>query len=121
MTVVALAAATVLAVPASAGAEAKNPKFCEALYSDKGGQGIDFEGLGPAEAKYAAKLMRKLAKTGVPAKLKSDLGKLAKFYDQIAKGDTKGIAKQQKTITQALTTFSKYTAKNCSPPRVPST
>ncbi|MGI8796978.1 MAG: hypothetical protein ACR2IR_10435 [Acidimicrobiia bacterium] len=64
-----------LAVPAGARGEAKNDKFCEVLSSDQGA-GVDFEGLGPAEAEYAATLNRKLAKTGVPAKLKKDLKKL---------------------------------------------
>ena len=63
-----------LAVPAGARVAEKNDKFCKILYSDQGA-GIDFEGLGPAEAEYAATLMRKLAKAGVPAKLKKDLKK----------------------------------------------
>lgn len=112
---------TVLAVPAGARADARNPKFCQILSSDQGA-GIDFDGLGAAEAKYAAKLVRKLAKTGVPAKLKSDLGKLAKVYDKIAKGKSANtvLAEQQNLIAKALTRMSKYTAENCAA-RVPST
>jgi len=105
-----------LAVPAGARGEAKNDKFCEVLSSDQGA-GIDFEGLGPAEAEYAATLNRKLAKTGVPAKLKKDLKKLATIYERIADGEPANevVAEEQEFIGKALTRFSKYVQKNCSP------
>jgi len=104
-----------LAVPAGARVAEKNDKFCKILYSDQGA-GIDFEGLGPAEAEYAATLMRKLAKAGVPAKLKKDLKKVAKIYDRIADGASEGdLADDQDFILEALTRISKYSAKNCTP------
>lgn len=115
------AGSAVLASPAGAEVGAKNTKFCQILSSDQG-QGIDFQGLGPAEAKFAAKLERKLAKTGVPAKLKSDLLKLAKVYDRIAKGEDAAavIGETQASLGKALTRFSKYVAANCIP-AVPTT
>jgi hypothetical protein len=77
--VAALAAtSTMSAVPASARVAAKNTAFCQILSSEQGSR-IDFDGLGPDEAKFAARLNRKLAKTAVPAKLKRDLVKLAKL------------------------------------------
>ena len=103
--------------PAVAHVAAANTKFCAVLSSDQG-TGIDFEGLGPAEATYAAKLMRKAAKTGVPGKLKADLGKLAKVYDRIADGESAAkvlTPSAQKAILPALTRFSKYVGANCSP------
>jgi hypothetical protein len=111
----------VLAVPASARVAAPNTKFCQILSSDQGA-GINFDGLGTAEAKYAAKLNRTLAKTGVPAKLKRDLEKLAKIYDRIADGVAANtvIASEQKFITKVLTEFSTYVRENCTA-SVPST
>jgi hypothetical protein len=108
------------AAPAGAGVVAKNDKFC-AVASDQG-LGIDFSGLGPDEARFAAKLMRKAAKTGVPAKLKKDLNKVAKVYDEIAGGEPadKVVADQQTFIVRALTRFGKYVAANCIAP-TPST
>jgi hypothetical protein len=115
------AGSAVLVSPAGAEVSAKNTKFCQVLTSDQG-QGIDFDGLGTAEAKFAAKLQRKLAKTGVPAKLKSDLLKLAKVYDRIAKGEDAAtvIADVQGSVGKELTRFSKYVAANCVP-AVPTT
>ena len=105
----------VLAVPAGASVPVKNDKFCKILYSDQGA-GIDFEGLEPPEAEHAAKLMRKLAKTGVPASLKKNLKKVAKIYDRIADGASPSdIAEDQGEIIKALTQFSKYVQKNCTP------
>jgi hypothetical protein len=111
------AGSAVLATPAGAEVAAKNTKFCTVLTSEQG-NGIDFDGLGPDEAKFAAKLERKLAKTGVPAKLKSDLLKLAKVYDRIAKGEDAGkvIADVGDSLTSGLVRFSKYVKANCSPP-----
>jgi len=122
--VVALASALVvmLAVPAGARVAQKNTEFCEILSSDQGA-GIDFEGLEPPEAEYAATLVRKLAKTGVPAKLKKDLKRLAKdVYDRIAAGESENeVTPEQLSFVQsALTRFSKYVGKNCVP-AVPST
>lgn len=108
------AGSAVVAVPAGAEVVAKNTKFCTTLSSDQG-TGINFDGLEPPEAKFAAQLMRKLAKTGVPAKLKSDLVSIAKVYDRIAKGATSLSAKDQASVGKALTRFSKYVAANCSP------
>lgn len=119
--VAALTAALGLSVaPAGARVVAKNDKFC-AVYTDQGA-GIDFEGLGPDEAKYAAGLSRKAAKTGVPAKLKKDLKQLAKVYDRIAGGESSNavVAEQQAFMASALTRFSKYFRANCIP-AVPST
>ena|SRR5688500_9771940 len=113
---IAAASLGVLAAPAGAAVSAKNTKFCETLSSDQGA-GIDFEGLSAAEGEYAAKLVRKLAKTGVPAKLKKDLKKLAKIYDRIADGEPAAtvVAEEETAISKGLIRFSKYTAKNCSP------
>jgi hypothetical protein len=108
------AGSAVLASPVGAEVGAKNTKFCQVLSSDQG-TGINFEGLGPAEAKFAAKLERKLAKTGVPAQLKTDLLNLAKVYDRIAKGASSLSAKEQASAGKALVRFSKYVAANCSP------
>jgi len=101
------------AAPASARVLVLNDKFC-AVLGDQG-LGIDFSGLGPAEAKFAAKLSRKAAKTGVPAKLKKDLNKLAKVYDRIAHGEPsiKVLTDRQAFIGKALTRFGKYFAANC--------
>lgn len=113
-----LAAALVatLAVPAGARIERGNDKFCEILSSDQGA-GINFEGLGPAEAEYAATLIRKLSKTGVPTKLKKDFKKLAKIYDRIADGEPADavIADRSTFVQSALTRFSKYFQTNCAP------
>ena len=115
ITAVAALAATLTLSAATAGARvvATNDKFC-AVVSDQG-LGIDFSGLGPTEARFAAKLMRKAAKTGVPAKLKQDLKKLAKVYDRIAGGESanKVVADQQTFVVKALTRFGKYVAANC--------
>jgi hypothetical protein len=107
------AAVGLSAAPAGARVVARNAKFC-AVVSDQG-VGIDFEGLGPDEARFAAKLMRKAAKAGVPSKLKKDLNKLAKVYDVIAGGESAAqvVAAQQTFIVKALTRFSKYVAANC--------
>jgi hypothetical protein len=105
----------VVAAPAGASVPQTNTKFCAVLGSDQGA-GINFDGLGPEEAAFAAKLERKLAKTGVPAKLKKDLKKLAAVYDRIANGETAAEvldAKGQAAILPALTRFSKYFAANC--------
>jgi quercetin dioxygenase-like cupin family protein len=110
------AASAVFALPAGARVPAKNAKFCQILSSDQGAD-IDFDGLGTAEAKYAAKLIRKLAKTGVPATLKSDLGKLAKVYDRVAGGASPEavLAGEQKAIAKSLMSFTAYVSANCSP------
>ncbi len=103
------------ATPAGARIAEKNTKFCAALGSDQGA-GLDFEGLGPEEAAFAEKLVRKLEKTGVPTKLKKDLKKLAKTYHRIAKGESAAEvldAAGQAAILPALTRFSKYVAANC--------
>lgn len=103
----------ITATPASARASATVEEYC-AIVSDPG-TGIDFEGLSPQEADYAATLMRKAAKTGVPAKLKRDLKKLAKIYDQISNGaDPADVAtEKQSFILKAFTRFGKYTAAHC--------
>jgi hypothetical protein len=106
------------ASPVAAHVPAANTKFCAVLSSDQGTE-IDFEGLAPAEATHAAKLMRRAAKTGVPGSLKTDLGKLAKVYDRIADGEPAAKVlspSNQKAILPALTRFSKYVAANCTPP-----
>ena len=110
------AASAVFALPAGARVPAPNAKFCQILSSDQGA-GIDFDGLGAAEAKYAAKLTRRLAKTGVPAKLKSDLGKLAKVYDRIGEGESSAavLAGEQKAITKSLVGLTTYVTANCAP------
>jgi quercetin dioxygenase-like cupin family protein len=110
------AASAVFAPPAGARVPAKNANFCQILSSDQGAD-IDFDGLGAAEAKYAANLTRQLAKSGVPAKLKSDLGKLAKVYDRIADGESPEavLAAEQKAITKSLMSFTTYVSANCSP------
>jgi hypothetical protein len=104
------------AAPAGARVAATPEEFC-AIVSDQG-IGIDFEGLGPDEAQYAATLMRKAAKTGVPAKLKKDLTKLAKVYDRIAGGEpaSEVVADKQAFILKALTRFGKHTAASCIAP-----
>jgi hypothetical protein len=115
------AGSAVVASPAGAEVSAKNTKFCKALTSNQGA-GINFNGLGPAEAKFADKLLHKLANTGVPAKLKSDLLKVAKVYNRIAKGEDAATVIRETTASlgKALTRFTKYVASNCSP-SVPST
>jgi hypothetical protein len=103
------------AAHAGARVEATNDKFCTVLSSDQG-EGINFEGLAPDEAGFAAKLLRKAARAGVPAKLKADLAKIAKVYDRIANGEPAAKvldADQQKAILPRLTRFSKYVAANC--------
>jgi hypothetical protein len=103
------------AAPAGAQVAATNDKFCSVISSNQGA-GIDFEGLAAPEARFAAKLVRKAAKTGVPAKLKADLARIAKIYDRIADGEPAAKvldAAQQKTLLPALTRFGKYLAANC--------
>jgi hypothetical protein len=110
-----IATVGVVAAPAGASVAAKNAKFCAVLSTDQG-SGIDFEGLSPEEAAFAAKLERKLAKTGVPAKLKKDLKKLAAVYDRIANGETAAEvldADGQAAVLPALKHFSTYVAANC--------
>ena len=105
----------VSAARAGARVAATNDKFCAVLSSDQG-EGINFEGLAPDEARSAAKLVRKAARTGVPAKLKADLTTIAKVYDRIADGEPAAKvldAEQQKAILPGLTRFSKYVAANC--------
>ena len=111
-----------LAVPAGATLPAKNDKFCEMVSGSNGAAGIDFEGFSPKEAAYAARLFRRLANTGVPARLEKDLKRLAKIDQRVADGDParKVLAAEQEFIAPALTRFSKYVGANCSPP-VPST
>lgn len=103
------------AAPAGARVATANPEFC-AIVSDPG-FGVDFEGLGTEEAQYAADLFRDAAKTGVPAKLKKDLKKLAKVYERIANGESAATiyASKQKSITNALVRLSEYNFANCSP------
>jgi len=119
---VAAALLTVLAVPAGARVAEKNEKFCEILYGGDQGAGLDFDGLSPAEAELAAKLFRSLANTGVPAKLKKDLKKLAKVDQRIADGEPANVvlADEQESIGKALARLTKYVGANCSP-AVPST
>lgn len=117
VTAVAAALTTVLGLtvaPAGARVAASNDKFC-AIFSAESPP-IDFEGLGPDEAKLGAKLFRKAAKAGVPAKLKTDLKKIAKIYDRIAHGEPaiKVLdADTQASVLPRLTRFSKYLAANC--------
>jgi hypothetical protein len=116
VTSLALASAAALIQPAAAHAAPANGKFC-ALFS---GQypSIDFEGLGPAEARLGAELFGKAAKSGVPAKLKKDLKKMAKVYDRIADGESAAEvldAAQQRRILPSVTRFSKYFATQCAP------
>ena len=85
----AFAAVGISAGPAGARVAATNDQFCSVLSSNQGA-GIDFDGLGAPEARLAAKVMRKAAKTGVPATLKADLAKLAAVYDRIAEGRAGG-------------------------------
>ncbi len=106
-----------LAVPAGATLPAKNDRFCRIISSGDGAAGIDFEGFSRKEAAYAAKLFRKLADTGVPAKLEQDLEKLAKIDQRIADGEAarKVLASEQEFVARGLTRFSKYVTANCSP------
>lgn len=103
------------ALHAGARAAATNVKFCALLSNDQG-QGINFEGLAPDEAGFAAKRLRRAARAGVPATLKADLAKIAKVYDRIADGESPAEvldAEQQQAILPGLTRFSKYAAANC--------
>jgi len=77
-----LATLGLAAAPVGARVVATNDEFCAVL--SNGIPGLDSRGLDPDEAKLGAELSRKAAKTGVPAKLKRDLKKLAKIYDRIA-------------------------------------
>jgi hypothetical protein len=101
--------------PAAARVSAGNDRFCSALSSDQGA-GIHFDGLGAPEARLAAKVVRKAAKTGVPAKLRADLARIAKVYDRIADGEPAAEvldAAHQKALLPGLTRFGKYVAANC--------
>ena len=103
------------APPAGARVAATNDRFCTILSTEQGA-GIDFEGLEAPEARLAAKVMRKAAKAGVPAKLKADLGKIAAVYDRIAGGEAAAEvldAAKQKALLPGLTRFGKYVAANC--------
>ena len=103
------------AAPAGARVAATNDRFCSVLSSNQGA-GIDFDGLEAPEAHLAAKVMRKAAKTGVPATLKADLAKIAAVYDRIAKGEPAAEvldAAHQKALLPRLTRFGKYVAANC--------
>ena len=110
--------ATVLvtsAAPAGARITASNTQFCTVLSSNQGA-GIDFDGLGAPEARLAAKVMRKAAKTGVPVRLKADLTSIAAVYDRIAHGEPAAEvldAAHQKALLPRLTRFGKYVAANC--------
>jgi hypothetical protein len=101
--------------PAGAAVQATNDRFCTVLSNDQGA-GIDFEGLQAPAARLAAKVMRKAAKTGVPANLKADLAKIASVYDRIADGEPAAEvldATHQKDLLPRLTRFGKYVAANC--------
>jgi len=115
---VGLAAGLVVALAAPAGARVsqKNDEFCQIFYGDQGA-GIDFEGLGPAEAELAAKLFRKAADSGVPPKLKKALKRLAKIDQRIADGEPANVvlAEEQEFIGKALARLTKYLGANCSP------
>jgi hypothetical protein len=110
--------ATVLvtsAAPAGARITASNTQFCTVLSGNQGA-GIDFDGLGAPEARLAAKVMRKAAKTGVPVRLKADLTSIAAVYDRIADGEPAAKvldAAHQKALLPRLTRFGKYVAANC--------
>ncbi len=111
----AFAAVGISAGPAGARVAATNDQFCSVLSSNQGA-GIDFDGLEAPEARLAAKVMRKAAKSGVPATLKADLAKLAAVYDRIAKGEPAAEvldAAHQKALLPRLTRFGKYVAANC--------
>ena len=111
----AFAAVGISAAPAGARVAAANEQFCSVLSSDQGA-GIDFDGLGAPEARLAAKVMRKAAKSGVPATLKADLAKIAAIYDRIADGEPAAEvldAAHQKALLPRLTRFGKYVAANC--------
>jgi hypothetical protein len=103
------------AAPAGARVAATNDRFCSVLSSDQGA-GIDFDGLAAPEARFAAKVIRKAAKAGVPATLKADLAKIAAVYDRIADGEPAAEvldAAHQKALLPRLTRFGKYVAANC--------
>ena len=109
------AAVGIAAAPAGARVATANEQFCNVLSSDQGA-GIDFDGLGAPEARLAAKVMRKAAKSGVPATLKADLSKIAAVYDRIADGEPAAEvldAAHQKALLPRLTRFGKYFAANC--------
>lgn len=104
----------VAAAPAGARVASSNEAFC-ALFTGQS-PSIDFEGLGPDEAKFGARVFHKAAKTGVPAKLKKDLNKIAKIYTRIAHGEAAADvldAQTQASVLPRLTRFSKYVAANC--------
>ena len=111
----AFAAVGISAQPAGARVAATNDQFCSVLSSNQGA-GIDFDGLEAPEARLAAKVMRKAAKSGVPATLKADLAKIAAIYDRIADGEPAAEvldAAHQKALLPRLTRFGKYVAANC--------
>ena len=103
------------AAPAGARITASNDQFCSVLSSHQGA-GIDFDGLGAPEARLAAKVMRKAAKTGVPVRLKADLARIAAVYDRIADGEPAAEvldAAHQRALLPRLTRFGRYVAANC--------
>jgi hypothetical protein len=109
-----LAAMPGLAGTAGARVVSTNTKFCAVFGAQM--PAIDFEGLGVEEATVGAKLFRDAAKTGLPAKLKQDMKKVAKIYGRIAKGEPASEvldADQQAAILPSLVRFSKYYATNC--------
>jgi hypothetical protein len=111
---VAAAMVGVLAAPARARVTQTNGEFCAVFSAQL--PSIDFEGLGPDEAVLGAKLFRQAAKTGVPAKIKADLKKVAKVYERIGHGEPAADvldAAQQRRILPSLRRFSKYFATNC--------
>jgi hypothetical protein len=108
---------TITGSPTITGARvaATNDRFCSVIAGDQGA-GVDFDGLGVPEARLAARVIRKAAKTGVPAPLKADLARIASMYDRIAAGEPAAKvldARQQKAILPALAKFGKYVAANC--------
>ena len=115
---IAVSALGVMAVPAGASVGAKNDKFCETLNTNQGGGISPEDDWEPGEFEYAAGLVRKLAKTGVPGKLNKDLKKLAKLYERIADGESSNevISGELAFVQKALKRLSKYFAANCAPP-----
>jgi hypothetical protein len=90
---------------------AKNPAFCKALSSQQ-----DISGIGRKDSKKIVRVIKKAAKTNVPAKLKADLKILIALYQRIADGTrpAKAIASGGTKLATALTDFTKYVGKNCS-------
>jgi hypothetical protein len=115
--VIATVGLTIMASSTIAGARvaATNDRFCSVIAGDQGA-GVDFDGLGVPEARLAARVVRKAAKTGVPAPLQADLARIASIYDRIAGGEPAAKvldAKQQKALLPALSRFGRYVAANC--------